>query len=111
VGYFFAYLDAMATIASTVAILIGYDSAFIGGTMALVPFKTDYDLLSQDKARVAFISANIVSIYQGGCIIGAVMAYPSAMYLGRVRSLAAFLILFLVGGESSRFSINVTWRY
>jgi len=43
--------------------MIGYDSAFIGGTLALASFKKEFDWLSIRRAS-DLISENIVSCYQ-----------------------------------------------
>lgn len=46
---------------SGLIMLIGYDSAFIGGTLALHSFKRDFGLLDKDKTVTAALSAHIVS--------------------------------------------------
>lgn len=55
-------------IAAFAAIMIGYDSAFIGGTIALTSFKDEFGLTAAKVSTDEFnyISANIVSTYQGG---------------------------------------------
>ncbi|SCV67171.1 BQ2448_5817 [Microbotryum intermedium] len=63
--------------------MIGYDSAFIGTSIATVAFKREFGLLAPTQggttsaARFATISANIVSTYQGGCFFGALFGYPA----------------------------------
>lgn len=53
--------------------MIGYDSAFIGGTLALPSFKDEFGLDKESASALAFTSANIVSTYQAGCFFGALI--------------------------------------
>jgi hypothetical protein len=55
-----------AAVAASAAIMIGYDSAFIGGTLALSSFKKEFDFASLSKSQLNLTSANIVSVYQAG---------------------------------------------
>ncbi|EGG07923.1 uncharacterized protein MELLADRAFT_47943 [Melampsora larici-populina 98AG31] len=77
--------------------MIGYDSAFIGGTIALPSFKADFglDRITQDQFNL--ISANIVSFYQMGCFLGALFAYPLGHFYGRRKSLLISVLIFLIG--------------
>lgn len=43
--------------------MIGYDSAFIGTTIALPALKAEFHFDSLSKASVDLLSANIVSCY------------------------------------------------
>ncbi|KAK6364436.1 hypothetical protein LTS17_012201 [Exophiala oligosperma] len=87
----------VAAVASAGAATIGYDSAFIGGTMALASFRDDLGFNGLSKSQVNLISANIVSCYQAGAFFGAFFAYPFAHFLGRRLSLISFSLLFLLG--------------
>jgi MFS family permease len=89
----------VAAVASAGAATIGYDSAFIGGTMALPAFREDLGFTEMSKSQVNLISANIVSCYQAGAFFGAFFAYPSGHFLGRRLSLILFALLFLVGAS------------
>jgi Sugar (and other) transporter len=55
-----------SVVAACAAIMIGYDSAFIGGTIVLPSFEKEFGLNKKSAADLNFISANIVSTYQGG---------------------------------------------
>lgn len=55
-----------SVIAAFAAIMIGYDSAFIGGTIALPSFKNEFGLTTKTAAQYNLISANIVSTFQAG---------------------------------------------
>jgi len=84
-------------IAAFAAIMIGYDSAFIGGTIALSSFKNEFGLTTKTTAQYNLISANIVSSYQAGCFFGAILGYPAGYFLGRKRGLLAASLVFIVG--------------
>lgn len=88
-----------AFVAASAAIMIGYDSAFIGGTLALKSFSSEFKLTSEfmPQTEINFIKANIVSCYQGGAFFGAFFAYPFGHFLGRKKGLAIFAALFLLG--------------
>ena len=86
-----------AFVAASAAIMIGYDSAFIGGTLALKSFTTEFDWGSLEPAAVNVIKANIVSTYQAGAFFGALFAYPFGHYLGRKKGLAIFATIFVLG--------------
>lgn len=86
-----------AFVAASAAIMIGYDSAFIGGTLALKSFSHEFGLDHMLPARVNFIKANIVSCYQGGAFFGALFAYPFGHFLGRKKGLAIFASIFILG--------------
>lgn len=88
---------ACAIIASFAACTIGYDSAFIGTTLALPSFKNEFKFDSYTDEGRALLSSNIVSVYQAGAFFGSLFAYASSYYLGRRKSLILFDILFLVG--------------
>jgi len=86
-----------AFVAGSAAIMIGYDSAFIGGTLALKSFTTEFDFESMGASTVNLLKANIVSCYQAGAFFGALFAYPFGHYLGRRIGLAIFATLFVIG--------------
>jgi MFS family permease len=77
--------------------MIGYDSAFIGGTLALTSFKDEFHFEDLSKSAVALKSANIVSCYQAGAFFGAFFAYPAGHYLGRKIGLTIFAAIFTLG--------------
>lgn len=86
-----------ASIASFAACMIGYDSAFIGGTIALDAFREDFNLVNISDSARALISANIVSVYQAGAFFGSFGAYVSSHFLGRRWSLILFSLIFCLG--------------
>lgn len=79
--------------------MIGYDSAFIGGTLALQSFKDEFNLKAPAKSQsqINLLSANIVSCYQAGAFFGAFFAYPAGHYLGRRWGLVIFSAIFTLG--------------
>jgi MFS family permease len=77
--------------------MIGYDSAFIGGTIALTSFKKEFDWASYSTEEANLISENIVSVYQAGAFFGALFAYAAGHYCGRKLGLQIFSAVFLLG--------------
>lgn len=84
-----------AFVAGSAAIMIGYDSAFIGGTLALPSFEDEFGFDKLSKSAIALTSANIVSCYQAGAFFGAFFAYPFGHFLGRKRGLQIFSAMFV----------------
>lgn len=88
---------ACAAVASFASCMIGYDSAFIGTTIALPSFVHEFGFKTMKPAHLALIKANIVTVYQAGAFFGSLLAYASAFYLGRRKSLWVFVTVFMVG--------------
>jgi MFS family permease len=77
--------------------MIGYDSAFIGTTIALPSFVDEFKLDTYSDSHKALVSANIVSVYQAGAFFGSFFAYVCSYFLGRRYSLNIFSIVFIIG--------------
>ena len=88
---------ACAAIASFASMMIGYDSAFIGTTLALPSFVAEFGFDQLTDEKLALTKANIVSVYQAGAFWGALSAYTSAHFLGRKKSLWVFSMVFILG--------------
>jgi sugar porter (SP) family MFS transporter len=88
---------ACAALAGSAAIMIGYDSAFIGTTIALPSFKKEFKMDGLSTDALNLLSANIVSCYQAGAFFGAIFAYLAAFFLGRTSGLAVFSAIFVLG--------------
>lgn len=86
-----------AALASFASCMIGYDSAFIGTTLALPSFTEEFEFESYSAEGLALLKANIVSVYQAGAFFGSLAAYGSTFYLGRRKSLLAFVLIFILG--------------
>ncbi|KAI3404175.2 qutD [Candida oxycetoniae] len=87
------YLTAI--MASAAAIIIGYDSGFIGGAVALPAFQKEFGL---DVApNSAYIISNVISVFHVGCFFGALFSYPASYYLGRRIPLIAASLLITLG--------------
>lgn len=91
-----------ACVASWAACMIGYDSAFIGTTLALPSFVSEFRLkpTQMPPAQLALTKANIVSVYQAGAFFGALGAYVSSHYLGRKKSLIIWTSIVRPGTHS-----------
>ncbi|KAF1978584.1 quinate permease [Bimuria novae-zelandiae CBS 107.79] len=86
-----------AAIASWASCMIGYDSAFIGTTLALPSFVEEFKLNEMSSSKLALTKANIVSVYQAGAFFGSFGAYASSYYLGRRKSLLIWVLVFILG--------------
>jgi MFS family permease len=86
-----------AAVASWASCMIGYDSAFIGTTLALPSFVEEFKFAEMEPSHLALVKANIVSVYQAGAFFGAFGAYASSYYLGRRKSLFLWVLVFILG--------------
>ncbi|KAF9038992.1 quinate permease [Hymenopellis radicata] len=90
------YINAF--IATFAAVMIGYDSAFIGTSISLASFKEEFNLVNKSTSEsLNLISANIVSMYQAGCFFGAIFGYPIGYFWGRKIGLIMAGFVFCVG--------------
>ncbi|KAK8194789.1 general substrate transporter [Phyllosticta capitalensis] len=88
---------ALAAVASFASCMIGYDSSFIGTTLSLNSFETEFGLDKMSSSRLALVQENIVSVFQAGAFFGSLFAYISSYYFGRKISLQIFSLIFVVG--------------
>ncbi|KAF2644703.1 general substrate transporter [Massarina eburnea CBS 473.64] len=86
-----------AAVASFASCMIGYDSAFIGTTLALPSFASEFKFNDMSAEQLALTKANIVSVYQAGAFFGSFGAYASSYYLGRRKSLLIWVLIFILG--------------
>lgn len=88
----------IALVASMSALAMGYDTAVIGGTMALDSFRRDFDLADVSPTTRDTIQGNIVSTFQAGCFFGALITFPIAERFGRRKTILLAALVFLLGG-------------
>ncbi|KAH7010145.1 MFS quinate transporter QutD [Ilyonectria destructans] len=88
---------AVALAAAWGSSMFGYDSAFIGGTMALPSFQSAWGLADASDASHTALSAHIVSTFQAGCFFGALLVYFTNDRLGRKPSLIGAGVIFNIG--------------
>lgn len=86
-----------AAIASMSAAMIGYDCGFIGGSISLTAFKHEFGLDEMSISQADRISANIVSLFDIGCVIGCFVCYPLGQIYGRKIGLITATVTFLIG--------------
>lgn len=86
-----------ASVASFAACMIGYDSAFIGTTLALPSFVDEFKFETYSAGHLALVKQNIVSVYQAGAFFGSLSAYVTSHFLGRRWSLILFTLVFTLG--------------
>lgn len=72
----------------------GYDSAFIGTTIARDSFKRDFNITG-DEANS--ISSNITSAFQAGAFFGAIFCFLITERVGRKWALEVSSVIFVVG--------------
>ncbi|KAL4803344.1 general substrate transporter [Aspergillus unguis] len=83
-----------ATIIATGSLLFGYDSAFVGTTIARQSFVDDFEIIDSEAAD---ISSNITSTFQAGAFFGAIFCFLLTEKIGRKWALQANTALFLIG--------------
>jgi len=95
----FWLISFFRSLAAWAAVMIGYDSAFIGGTLALTSFRNEFGLTGKPAAELAFLSSNIVSTYQGGVRLTVLKSWPCThlfwptVLFWRIIRLSARLVL------------------
>lgn len=77
---------------------MGYDTAVIGGTMALDSFRRDFKIDDIPQNQRDTIQGNIVSTFQAGCFFGALFTFPFAEKFGRKKVILVAALVFLLGG-------------
>jgi sugar porter (SP) family MFS transporter len=92
------YIHLVALVASMSALAMGYDTAVIGGTMALDSFRHDFGMLDMEQKDRDTIQGNIVSTFQAGCFFGALVTFPAAERFGRRITILCAALVFLLGG-------------
>lgn len=73
----------VAITAASAAIIIGYDSGFIGGTVSLASFQNEFGFEKLSSSARANVEANVVSVFQAGAYFGCLLFYPIGELLGR----------------------------
>ncbi|WYZ39877.1 hypothetical protein EsH8_IV_000218 [Colletotrichum jinshuiense] len=91
-------IHLIALVASMSALAMGYDTAVIGGTMALDSFRRDFHLDEVSTSTRDTIQGNIVSTFQAGCFFGALLTFPIAEKFGRRKTVMMAGTVFLIGG-------------
>ncbi|KAJ0268839.1 hypothetical protein Brms1b_012538 [Colletotrichum noveboracense] len=105
-------IHLIALVASMSALAMGYDTAVIGGTMALDSFRRDFHLDEVSTTARDTIQGNIVSTFQAGCFFGALLTFPIAEKFGRRKTVMLAGTVFLLGGTlmtAARGSLNMIY--
>ncbi|KAL5337258.1 hypothetical protein BJX70DRAFT_399903 [Aspergillus crustosus] len=93
-GFRIYLLVVSATWASA---MYGYDSAFIGGTLALPAFKSTFGLEDASDSETANLSSNVVSCFQAGAFFGALIGFFFAERYGRKPVIIGSGVVFSIG--------------
>ncbi|KAL7004767.1 hypothetical protein EMMF5_005682 [Cystobasidiomycetes sp. EMM_F5] len=99
---------ASAAIASFAALMIGYDSAFIGTSISIQSFKDEFGLSTLSSADFATTSANIVSTYLCGAFLGCIVAFPLSWKYGRRITLQLASFIAVVGAVLNTCATGAT---
>lgn len=91
----------LAATAAAAAIIIGYDAGFIGGTVSLASFQTEFGMDKMSTSQKTLIEANVVSVFQAGAFWGALMIYPVGELIGRKIGLIISGLLLTIGAGIS----------
>ncbi|KAF9457605.1 general substrate transporter [Collybia nuda] len=82
-------------------VVFGYDTGIGGGVVSAHYFQEHFGLLNDDGSkntkRSNEVSSNVVSVLQAGAFFGALGSAPISAKIGRIYTLAAFSVMFLVG--------------
>ncbi|KAH8672429.1 quinate permease [Ilyonectria robusta] len=89
----------VAIVASMAALALGYDTAVIGGTMALDSFVRDFGLEGMSDHDRDDTQANIVSTFQLGAFLGAFCTFPIAEKVGRRKAVLFACLVFMLGAS------------
>ncbi|KAL5361080.1 general substrate transporter [Aspergillus floccosus] len=87
-------LFSEAAIIGTGSLLFGYDSAFIGTTIARQSFKDDFGI---SEADANYISSNITSTFQAAAFFGSIFCFLTTEVVGRKWALQISNLAFLIG--------------
>ncbi|KAK7213115.1 hypothetical protein V2G26_020293 [Clonostachys chloroleuca] len=83
-----------ASVIATGSFLFGYDSAFIGTTIARKSFKDDFNVYGPEANN---ISSNITASFQAGAFFGAIFCFLITEKLGRKWALQIANVVFMIG--------------
>ncbi|KAG2413575.1 hypothetical protein HFD88_002764 [Aspergillus terreus] len=87
-------LFSEAAIIGTGSLLFGYDSAFVGTTIARQSFKDDFGI---SESNANYISSNITSTFQAAAFFGAIFCFLTTEVVGRKWALQISNLVFLIG--------------
>ncbi|KAF3179589.1 hypothetical protein EYR41_002991 [Orbilia oligospora] len=88
----------IAVVVSMGSLAMGYDTAVIGGTMALDSFKRDFGLNSGSQHWRDILQGNIVSTFQAGTFFGTLLTFAIGEKFGRKKAIMLAVAVFLIGG-------------
>ncbi|CAK5268047.1 unnamed protein product [Mycena citricolor] len=88
------YVNAIVAAWGAVA---GYDSAFIGTSISLTSFKSEFGMLELSTNELNIITGNIVSVFQVGAFFGAFAGYGLGYFFGRKLGLVIASGIFVIG--------------
>ncbi|KAI1078295.1 general substrate transporter [Whalleya microplaca] len=87
-------LYSEAIVIATGSMLFGYDSAFVGTTIARSSFTTDFGITT---ASANDVSSNVTSAFQAGAFFGALFCFFITERVGRKWALQTSVLVFIIG--------------
>ncbi|KAL7275519.1 hypothetical protein RUND412_001544 [Rhizina undulata] len=93
-----------ALLACMGALMFGYNLGVIGGCITLPNFHQDFNLPPVGTEAYNFITANIISCFQGGTFFGALMAFPITERWGRIKGMGLAGLIFVAGAAMQTWS-------
>jgi len=91
----------LAFIAYWGIVLFGYDTGVAGGIVQSKYFQIKFGIRPAEgpaeQSRIDNVSANVVSVLQGGAFFGALSSAPISAWVGRRKTLLAYTLIFVVG--------------
>lgn len=87
----------LVIVAAFAAVNFGYDMGFIGTTVALESFREALRINKLSESDQRFVSTNVVSFFQVGCVLGCLVTGPLSIILGRKWLIFYTAILFNIG--------------
>lgn len=96
----------VAITAASAAIIIGYDTGFIGGTVELESFQKEFGMDKMSSDERSLVSANVVSIFHAGAFWGALLMYPIGELFGRKVGLIVSGFILTLGCAIAMISNN-----
>jgi len=95
-----------AIVASFGAIISGYDTGFIGGTVSLESFQKEFGIDKMSEHQATYVNSNIISVFHVGAFFGALGIYPIGEIFGRRISLFLSGFFLTFGAAISLISSN-----
>ena len=98
-------------LASSMAVVIGYDSGFTSGMVSLYSFQSEFGIDVMEPLERSQTLERIISLFQAGALCGTLLIYPLGQLYGRKFSFVVITAVLLLGSVLQLFanSENGLW--